>query len=89
MAMRLLVASTRDARSSGCGARGFTKNVSGAWTNSLARVAPGLSPPEIVIQVRALACELPSTHGIPLSRWVEPSWPLKCANRGWWPVLAE
>jgi DDE superfamily endonuclease len=67
--MRLLVASTRDARSSGCGARGFTKNVSGAWTNSLARVAPGLSPPEIVIQVRALACELPSTHGIPLSRW--------------------
>ena len=20
---------------------------------------------------------------------VEPSWPLKCANRDWWPVLAE
>jgi hypothetical protein len=67
--MRLLVASTRDARSSGCGARGFAKNVSGASTNSRARVAPGLFPPEIVIQVRALACELPSTHGIPLSRW--------------------
>ena len=30
---------------------------------------PGFSPPELVVQVKALACELPATHDIPLSRW--------------------
>ena len=33
------------------------------------RVAPGLFPPELVVQVKALACELPATYDIPLSRW--------------------
>ena len=33
------------------------------------RVAPGLFPPELVVQVKALACELPAKHGLPLSRW--------------------
>ena len=33
------------------------------------RVAPGLFPPELVVQVKALACELPVTYDIPLSRW--------------------
>lgn len=37
-----------------------------------ARVAPGLFPPELVVQIKALACELPSTHGLPLSRWSTP-----------------
>jgi hypothetical protein len=67
--MKSLVASTLEERLSGCGANGFTRSDSRAWTNSLARVAPGLFPPEIVVQVKALACELPSTYGIPLSRW--------------------
>ena len=35
----------------------------------LVRVAPGLFPPDLVVQVKALACELPSQHGRPLSRW--------------------
>src|SRR5207302_7499705 len=26
-------------------------------------------PPDLVVQVKALACELPATHGLPLSRW--------------------
>jgi len=26
-------------------------------------------------QVKALACELPAEHGVPLSRWSCPSWP--------------
>jgi hypothetical protein len=34
-----------------------------------ARVVPGLFPPELVVKIKALACELPSTHGLPLSRW--------------------
>lgn len=32
------------------------------------RAAPGLFPPEVVVQVKALACELPSVRGLPLSR---------------------
>ena len=35
----------------------------------LVRVVPGLSPPDLVVQIKALACELPVTHGLPLSRW--------------------
>jgi len=35
----------------------------------LVRVAPGLFPPELVVQVKAWACELPAQHGRPLSRW--------------------
>jgi len=35
----------------------------------LDRVAPGLFPPELIVQVKALACELPATHNVPLSRW--------------------
>ncbi len=39
------------------------------WKNVLDRAAPGLFPPEIVVQIKAIACELPSTYKIPLSRW--------------------
>lgn len=31
--------------------------------------APGVFPPEVVLEVKALACELPATTGVPLSRW--------------------
>jgi hypothetical protein len=33
------------------------------------RVARGVFPPEEVAQVKAIACELPKTHGVPLSRF--------------------
>ena len=39
------------------------------WKNEPDRVAPGLFPPELVVQVKALACELPAQHQVPLSRW--------------------
>src|SRR3981081_3128317 len=35
----------------------------------LVRVVPGLFPPDLVVQIKAWACELPATHGLPLSRW--------------------
>jgi len=35
----------------------------------LVRVAPGLFPPDLVVQIKALACELPAKFGLPLSRW--------------------
>ena len=34
-----------------------------------ARVAPGSFPPELVVQIKAIACELPATRGLPLSRF--------------------
>src|SRR5208283_1494882 len=40
-----------------------------AWRNGPARDGPGIFPPEIVVQVKALACELPARHGIPLAHW--------------------
>lgn len=33
------------------------------------RAVPGLFPPDLVVQVKALACELPAKHDRPLSRW--------------------
>ena len=35
----------------------------------LVRVVPGLFPPQLVVHVKALACELPAKYGRPLSRW--------------------
>ncbi len=40
-----------------------------AWKNALARAALGSFPPELVVQIKALACELPVTRGLPLSRF--------------------
>lgn len=40
-----------------------------AWKNVLDRGAPGLFPPELVVHIKAIACELPAKYGIPISRW--------------------
>ena len=40
-----------------------------AWKNVLDRAAPGLFPPELVVQIKAIACELPAKYNRPLSRW--------------------
>jgi len=40
----------------------FSKSDWPAWRNALDRAAPGLFPPELIVQVKALACELPATH---------------------------
>ena len=34
-----------------------------------ARAAPGSFPPELVVEIKAIACELPATRGLPLSRF--------------------
>ena len=56
-------------RSSRFGVNAFLPTASTGWRNTLVRVAPGLFPPDLVVQVKALACELPAKHGLPLSRW--------------------
>lgn len=37
--------------------------------NVPALVGPGLFPPELIVKIKALACELPATRNLPLSRW--------------------
>jgi hypothetical protein len=54
--------------SSVCGASASSMNAWPVWTSVPARAVPGLFPPEVVVQVKALACELPATLGVPLSR---------------------
>src|ERR1019366_8400974 len=51
------------------GGSAFLLTASRGWKNMLVRVAPGLFPPDLVVQIKALACELPAKHGLPLSRW--------------------
>ncbi len=47
----------------------FLQTASKGWRNTFVRVVPGLFPPDLVVQVKALACELPAKFGLPLSRW--------------------
>ena len=70
--MKLPDAWTHAAKWSACGARDFSPNAWLAWRRFPDRAAPGLFPPEVVVQIKALACELPSLRQIPLSRWSAP-----------------
>ena len=45
------------------------KNVWPAWRTDSAPADPGFPPPELVVRVKAIACELPHRFGVPLSRW--------------------
>jgi hypothetical protein len=51
---------------------GADDSAQSAWPGlrtSRARVARAVFPPEQVAEVKAIACELPATHGLPLSRF--------------------
>ena len=67
--------------------RAFGENafLSSEWPASMivtGRVAPGFFPPEVIMQVKALACELPIDSGIPLSRWSTSDIAREVRNRG-------
>jgi DDE superfamily endonuclease len=51
------------------GGNGSLPIASRGWKSKHVRVVPGLFPPDLVVQVKAWACELPATHDLPLSRW--------------------
>ena len=70
--MKLPDAWTHAAKWSACGARDFSPNAWLAWRRFPDRAAPGLFPPEVVVQIKALACELPSQQQVPLARWSVP-----------------
>jgi hypothetical protein len=58
-----------DEKSSACGENVSLSSTSKDWRSVLDQVAPGLSPPDLIVQVKAIACEFPAVHQIPLSRW--------------------
>src|SRR5580692_9070291 len=61
--------STRLARSSASGGSGLLFLDSPVWKLSLGAGAKPAFPPSLVVQVKALACELPHRLGLPLSRF--------------------
>jgi hypothetical protein len=50
------------------GANASSTKACPAWRSDHGRAAPRFFPPEVVVQVKAIACELPSALGLPLSR---------------------
>ncbi len=62
-------ASVHAARSSAAGENGSSKNDWEAWKTFPAPADPGFFPPELVVRVKAIACEFPAHVGEPLSRW--------------------
>jgi len=60
--------SVRPARSSASGASGLRLPDYPGWKLNLGAGARPAFPPSLVVQVKALACELPHRLGIPLSR---------------------
>ena len=66
---RSRTASPQDARSSACGVSASSNSACLVSTTVHDPDAPGSSPPELVVRVKAIACELPAKLGLPLSRW--------------------
>ncbi len=56
-------------RRSVSGASAFMRRAWADWRIDRARAGPRAFPPETRMEVKALACELPATSGVPLSRW--------------------
>jgi len=67
--MKLQIGLIHPAKLLACGENVSLKNASLGLRNDSAPDVRRFFPPEIVVQVKALACELPSIHQVPLSRW--------------------
>jgi len=65
----LPIALALDVRSSAAGGNDSSKNAWQVWKTAIAPADPGFFPPELVVQVKAIACEFPYRLGVPLSRW--------------------
>jgi hypothetical protein len=59
----------RAAKLSACGENDSINTAWAASKSAYARVGLGLSPPELIVEVKALACELPAIYHVPISRW--------------------
>jgi len=59
-------------KSSVSGANGLRLRASPALRSSLEAGGQPAFPPSVVVEVKALACEWPSRHGVPVARWSLP-----------------
>ena len=66
---RLPIGSAHAGRSLASGANASSSNGSPGWRISPGPAAPGPFPPEVVVHVKALACEMPSAVDAPFARW--------------------
>ena len=57
-----------------------------AWRSAPEAADPRSFPPEVVVAIKALACELPSRLGVPLSRFHVPDLATEAVGRG---IVAE
>jgi DDE superfamily endonuclease/Homeodomain-like domain len=64
------------------GASGSSSKASRAWRSGRGPGARGLFPPAQVAEIKALACELPSEQGVPLSRWSSAEIAREAVKRG-------
>ena len=62
-------ASISPGRSSASGASAFASGASRGWTPSPGGAGRPAFPPDVVVAVKALACELPARYGVPLAQW--------------------
>ena len=76
-------ASTRPARSLASGGSGSLSLVCPAWRVNHAAGARPAFPPSLVVQVKALACELPHRRGLPLSRFSVEDIRQEVLAQGW------
>lgn len=67
--MRLPADSIRRGKLSACGENAFLRSASQDSRNIRDRVGLRFSPPDLIVQIKALACELPAIYDVPLSRW--------------------
>jgi len=61
--------SAREERSSACGESASSSNAWRVWRIANDPAGPGSFPPELVVRVKAIACEFPTAFDVPLSRW--------------------
>ena len=73
---------TRAGRSSPSGANASSPVAWPAWRNARAEDDPPSFPPEVAIEVKAIACELPCRLGLPLSRLFVPDIRAEVLARG-------
>ena len=74
--------SIRRARSSASGASVSSRNAWPAWRKSLEAGTEPAFPPSVVVDVKRLACELPSQSDVPLARWTIPELHREVVARG-------
>src|SRR4030065_762991 len=58
-----------DGKLSACGENFSLSSPSKDSRSAIDWPAPGLFPPDLIVQVKAIACEFPAVHQVPLARW--------------------